>query len=168
MIDVPELLRTARETAGLTQAELARRAGTSQPAVARYESGASSPSVTTLQRLLRACGHTTEVRVLRSVASDLDNDHARIIRRHRREIGEILRRRGFHSPRVFGSTVRGTTEPDSDIDLLVTPASKLDLMALAGAQGELEELLGVPVDLATEEILKPEILDQALSEAVPV
>jgi transcriptional regulator with XRE-family HTH domain len=50
------LLREARHRAGLTQRELAERAGTSQAAVARIERGRQSPSLETLQRLVRACG----------------------------------------------------------------------------------------------------------------
>jgi transcriptional regulator with XRE-family HTH domain len=42
----------------MTQAEVAERAGTSQSAVSVYESGATVPSLTTLGRLLDACGHT--------------------------------------------------------------------------------------------------------------
>ncbi|MGH3074161.1 MAG: helix-turn-helix domain-containing protein [Gaiellales bacterium] len=51
-----ELLRDARDHAGLTQRELARRAGTSQAMVARIERGQQSPSIATLDRLVRACG----------------------------------------------------------------------------------------------------------------
>ncbi len=50
------LIREARLRAGLTQAELARRAATSQPAIARYERGDVSPRVATLDRIIRACG----------------------------------------------------------------------------------------------------------------
>lgn len=42
--------------AGLSQRDLARRAGTSQPAIARYERGVATPSWETLQRLAAACG----------------------------------------------------------------------------------------------------------------
>jgi len=45
-----------RLAAGLSQRGLAQRADTSQPAVARYESGAATPSWETLQRLAGACG----------------------------------------------------------------------------------------------------------------
>jgi transcriptional regulator with XRE-family HTH domain len=55
------LVRGARLEAGLSQRALARRAGTSQPAVARYETGAASPSWETLQRLVKACGKRLEV-----------------------------------------------------------------------------------------------------------
>ncbi len=50
------LLRDARVRAGLTQRELAQRAGTSQSVVARIELGRSDPSTATLTRLLAAAG----------------------------------------------------------------------------------------------------------------
>ncbi len=50
------LLRQMRRTAGLSQRALARRAETSQPAIARYEGGAATPSWQTLQRIATACG----------------------------------------------------------------------------------------------------------------
>jgi transcriptional regulator with XRE-family HTH domain len=52
----PRLLREARLRAGLTQRELARRAGTSQSVVARIERGQTSPGQATLTRLLDAAG----------------------------------------------------------------------------------------------------------------
>jgi transcriptional regulator with XRE-family HTH domain len=48
-----ELLQNARHSADLTQAEVAQRAGTSQPAVARYEQGAALPTLPTLRRMRR-------------------------------------------------------------------------------------------------------------------
>jgi transcriptional regulator with XRE-family HTH domain len=56
-----ELLKAAREAAGLSQRELAQRAGTSQAMVARIEGGRQSPSVATLERLVRACGRALRV-----------------------------------------------------------------------------------------------------------
>lgn len=50
------LLKEARLRGGLSQAELARRAGTSQPAVSAYEQGHKDPSAATLARLLAATG----------------------------------------------------------------------------------------------------------------
>jgi transcriptional regulator with XRE-family HTH domain len=55
------LLREARRRAGLTQAQLARRLGTSQAAVAKLERSASNPTVATLDRALRATGHRLEL-----------------------------------------------------------------------------------------------------------
>jgi len=51
-----ELLIEARRRSGLSQRALARRARTAQSVIARIESGAVSPSWTTLERLLRRCG----------------------------------------------------------------------------------------------------------------
>lgn len=46
----------ARDRAGLTQMELARKMGTTQPVVARLESGRTRPSIRTLERLAEATG----------------------------------------------------------------------------------------------------------------
>ena len=51
-----ELLVLVRRRQGLTQAELARRAATSQPVVSAYERRKRDPSVTTLRRLVEAGG----------------------------------------------------------------------------------------------------------------
>lgn len=50
------LVRQARRLAGVSQRELARRAGTSQPAIARYETGRVVPDLETLLRVVRVCG----------------------------------------------------------------------------------------------------------------
>ena len=52
---VEQLVR-ARTAAKLTQAELARRLGTTQSAVARLEGGRVSPSIATLRRYAKATG----------------------------------------------------------------------------------------------------------------
>jgi len=55
-MDLPEILRVARRTAGLSQAEVASAAGTSQSAIAAYEGGGKSPSLGTLHRVASAIG----------------------------------------------------------------------------------------------------------------
>ena len=60
-MEVRTLIRGARQAADITQLELADRAGTAQPAVAAYESGAKLPNLATLERLLDACEHDLEV-----------------------------------------------------------------------------------------------------------
>ena len=55
--EIPRLLRDARLRAGLTQADLARRLGVSQAAVAKLERPAANPTVDTLDRVLWATGH---------------------------------------------------------------------------------------------------------------
>lgn len=56
-MDVAQLIRSARRSAGLTQSELAQRGKTTQPAIAAYETGKRSPGLETLKRLLGACDH---------------------------------------------------------------------------------------------------------------
>ena len=51
-----ELLRTVRRRRGLSQDELARRAGTSQPVISAYEHGRRDPTVGTLRRMIEAAG----------------------------------------------------------------------------------------------------------------
>ncbi len=60
-MDVTALVRAARERAGISQRELAERCATSQSAIARYEAGKVQPSLTTLERLVSACGQRLEI-----------------------------------------------------------------------------------------------------------
>ncbi len=55
-IMVGSAVRVARQRAGVSQAELAERAGTSQPSIARLEQGHVSPTVVSLDRIARALG----------------------------------------------------------------------------------------------------------------
>ena len=55
-VESAQVLRAARTRRGLSQAELARRAGTSQPVISAYERGHRDPSTETLRRLLAAAG----------------------------------------------------------------------------------------------------------------
>ncbi len=57
------LLIQARKRAGITQAEMARRAGTSQPVISAYERGRRDPSIETLRRLVQATGAQLELGV---------------------------------------------------------------------------------------------------------
>jgi transcriptional regulator with XRE-family HTH domain len=74
----------ARHAAGLTQAELARRAGTSQATISAYESGRKRPSVATLARVLEAAGARLSVEPAPAVA-----ERARLAR-NGRVLEEVL------------------------------------------------------------------------------
>jgi hypothetical protein len=56
-----QLVKEMRLAAALSQRDLATRAGTSQPAIARYEKGVATPAWDTLQRLAFATGHALKV-----------------------------------------------------------------------------------------------------------
>jgi uncharacterized protein len=80
-MDSPNVLvRELRLGAGLSQRALARRAGTSQPAVARYERGAATPSWETLQRLAAACGQRLKINA-EPIADPEDVELAKILLR---------------------------------------------------------------------------------------
>ena len=51
-----QLIKVVRRRRGLTQADLAHRAGTSQPVVSAYEHGRRDPTVGTLRKLVEAGG----------------------------------------------------------------------------------------------------------------
>jgi hypothetical protein len=63
-------------------------------------------------------------------------------------------RHGVSNLRLFDSTARGDDRPDSDIDLLVHLDRQLGLIGLAPIRRELEDVLGVPVDVMTDYGLK--------------
>jgi predicted nucleotidyltransferase len=72
------------------------------------------------------------------------------------------------NPRIFGSALHGTDSDDSDLDLLVDALPGATLFDLGGLQIELENLLGVSVDLLTPEDLPKQFRDQVLAEAAAV
>jgi len=69
------LIRLARHDGGLSQRDLARRAGTSQAAIAAYEAGKRSPTLDTLARIVRAAGQDLRIRL--EAADDHDQWLAR-------------------------------------------------------------------------------------------
>ena len=75
-MDAATLIRTVRTRHGLTQAQLARRAGTTQTAISRLERGARSPSVETLRRLVLVMGEDLDLGV-RPLHATHDAKHLR-------------------------------------------------------------------------------------------
>lgn len=61
--DMARELITARSRAGLTQADVAQRMGTTQSVIARLEGGKRHPSMRTVQRYAQACGARAVVRL---------------------------------------------------------------------------------------------------------
>jgi predicted nucleotidyltransferase len=86
---------------------------------------------------------------------------------HREEILRIAARYRARNVRIFGSQVRGEETPDSDVDILLD-FEEPNLLDRIGMKHELEDLLGLRVDLLTEENLHPAFRDQILAEAKPL
>lgn len=89
-----------------------------------------------------------------------------IINEQREKILQIAARYGARNVRLFGSTARGDSRPQSDIDLLVDLEPDRSLLDLGGLLSEVSELLGCEVDVVTEKGLRPRIREQVLREAV--
>jgi len=150
MPDVATIIRRARTGADLSQAELAARAGTSQPALARYETGATVPTLPTLERLLFACGRRLRLDAVpltepsaptTSVRGQL-GPRAAELRRHRRRLRDAARAHGVRRVRVFGSLARGEALPTSDVDLLVELEAGRTLLDLAAFRREARHAQG--------------------------
>ena len=116
-MDASSLIKQARKSAGLTQAQLAHAAGTSQPTLSAYESGAKHPSVLTLNRIIRASGASLHVKLREAPIAR--RELLAELRTHADEIRAAARRRKIRNIRVFGSTARGDESSTSDVDLLV-------------------------------------------------
>lgn len=86
----------------------------------------------------------------------------------RHDIRRIASRFPVANPRVFGSVLHGDDAEGSDLDLLVDALPGTTLFDLGGLQVELEDLLGVPVDLLTPGDLPPKFRGVVLAEALPV
>lgn len=167
-MDAATLIRTSREAAGLSQDALAARAGTSQPAISRYESGVASPSVETLDRLLAAMGQRLEIGATSSPRHlDVRSPRMAKLRANRDRVRRIAHRHGASNVRVFGSVARGEDGPDSDIDLLVDlDVHTRGLLPLGAIADEVSALLGERVDVAPASALAPHVADSASAEAV--
>ncbi len=70
--------------------------------------------------------------------------------------------------RVFGSVAHGNDHDGSDLDLLVDTLPGTTLFDLGGLQVELEERLGIPIDVLTPGDLPSKFRDQVLADAVPI
>jgi hypothetical protein len=87
---------------------------------------------------------------------------------HREAIRAIALRHRVTNVRVFGSVVHGDDTDDSDLDLLVEPTSETTMMDIGAIRYELNQLLGIPVDVLTPRALPDHFKSIVLSEAMPV
>jgi len=90
------------------------------------------------------------------------------LERKRNAIRAIAARFRAANPRVFGSALHGTDRDGSDLDLLVDALPGATLFDLGGLQDELEQLLGIQVDLKTPDDLPPRFRERVIAEARPI
>jgi predicted nucleotidyltransferase len=147
-----DLIRLAREDIGMTQTALARAAGMQQPTISAYEAGRKQPRAESFERIMTAA--QTRPSIPLAVYADT--------------IKAAAGQHKLRDVRVFGSAVRGTDTPDSDIDLLVGTEEGADLFDLGGFVAAVEEITGFPVDVLTDEQLDDEYFAHVRDDAVPL
>ncbi len=80
------------------------------------------------------------------------------------KIKSILLDYGAIRVAIFGSYVRGEGKPDSDLDILVNFSETKSLLELVKIERELQEEIGIKVDLITENSVSPYIIDTIKEE----
>ena len=88
------------------------------------------------------------------------------ILKRRQEILQAAARHGAGNVRLFGSLVRGQAAEGSDIDLLVHMDDDRSLLDLIALTRELEEILGCPVDVVSDEGLHHLLRERVAAEEV--
>jgi predicted nucleotidyltransferase len=149
--DAADAVVALRRRAGLTQQQLADLAGVAQPNIAAYEAGTRRPSAKMLERLRAAA------RPRPSVA----------LAAHRNQVLALARRHRATEVKVFGSVARAEDRPGSDVDLLVRFAPEASLLDQAALAQDVEDLLGLHVDVVSEAGLRGEHR-RIREEAVPL
>jgi predicted nucleotidyltransferase len=86
----------------------------------------------------------------------------------REQVLALAAARGARSLRVFGSVAKGLDKEGSDLDLLVDLPRGTSLLRIVGLKLDIEDVLGVTVDLCTESELHPDLKAWILAEALPL
>ena len=90
------------------------------------------------------------------------------LEKNRAAIRALVEHHRARNARVFGSALHGDDHEGSDLDILIDPTPNTTLMDVAKIQVELENLLGVAVDVLTPKALPDRFRDYVLSEAAPI
>ena len=95
-------------------------------------------------------------------------DAEKLLKEKRQAIMALADKHGAHSVRVFGSVARGDSGPESDVNLLVKMEEGRSLLDLSAMTLDLKELLGVNVDVVSEDGLYWLLRRKILKEARPL
>lgn len=81
---------------------------------------------------------------------------------------ELKKKYSIKDIEIFGSYVRGEQKKSSDIDLLVEFEKTPDLLTFIEIEDYLQKLLKKKVDLVRKEVIRPELREFILNEAIPI
>jgi predicted nucleotidyltransferase len=109
----------------------------------------------------------SERKVIRSERNHLMITRQDIAER-REEILALASRYGAHDLRIFGSVARGDQRDDSDLDIIARFDLGRSLFDQGGLLMDLQDLLGIKVDLISESGMRPRFRDHVMKEAVPL
>lgn len=158
-LDVDSLARVlARSTSYASLADVANLVGSVDPF-----GGSATRAVTPRRRYNGAMIETAA-----STRGPLTGPTGRLVVAHRGEMLDVLRRHGVTNPEVFGSTARGDDHEGSDVDVLVDFPPGTSIIDIIGIKHELEDLLGVPVDLIPRSGLKERVRARAAKDLLPL
>lgn len=72
----------------------------------------------------------------------------------------VLKKHGIKKIGIFGSYARGEAKQGSDLDLIVEFKKRKSLLELVGIEQELEDRLGIKIDLLTEASISPYLIEK--------
>jgi predicted nucleotidyltransferase len=81
---------------------------------------------------------------------------------------KILRKNDVAKAGIFGSYARGEQNKKSDLDILVQIDKRINLFDFIGIKQDIEDELGMNVDLVEYSCIKPAIREQVLAEEIRV
>ena len=93
---------------------------------------------------------------------------SQVLSAYRDDIRRVVAAHRATNARVFGSVIHGCDTPQSDLDIIVDPTEAMTFMDVAAIQVELEDLLGISVDVLTPKALPDSFRHHVLSEAAPI
>ncbi len=93
---------------------------------------------------------------------------AQKLQTHRNQIILLGNQYGASNIRIFGSASRNEAKLTSDLDFIVTLEPGHTLLDLGGFLMEVQEILGMPVDVVTDDSLHPLLKEGILREAKPI
>jgi hypothetical protein len=121
-----------------------------------------------LSALVEATGFELDLRLRRAPhrLDALRGPVGRRVRARRQDLIDAAARHGAVNLRVFGSVARGQDREDSDVDLLADLPPALGLLGLGRLQGDLEKIVGAPVDVVAAGDLKSDVRERVERDLV--